>query len=408
VLDIDPKLSPLVVGDPGRLRQIVLNLVGNAIKFTARGAIILHARLLESHDARARVEVSVSDSGIGIPADKRESIFASFTQVDSSVTRRFGGTGLGLAICKRLVEMMGGQIIVDSEEGLGSTFRFDVVLGQVGAHAAPKPLANAGAEVILLAFDHAPTVTLLERRCSACGYSSERMAADESPAVALARVRATGRLPAAVIIDAVRGQGGIEQIESLRALGDLTPAVVCMPPSWVARAMDRVERIVACAHLVKPIKMRALDAALQAARGAVAGSSNAISAARSTAPRTRRILLVEDNADNRLLIKAYLKQQPYDVVEAENGVQAFEYIQAQEFDLVLMDVQMPVMDGYAATAAIRAWENKAERARLPIIALTANAIKEDYLASLAAGCDDHLTKPIKKQTLLAALNARFA
>jgi signal transduction histidine kinase/CheY-like chemotaxis protein len=269
-----------VRGDPSRIRQVILNLVGNAVKFTGKGGIVVWVRRRNPNSQE--LLFSVSDTGIGIPTDKLEAVFGSFTQVDSSTTRKFGGTGLGLAISRRLVELMGGRIWVQSELGIGSAFSFLLKL-----EPAPKPMRKEAVFV---------------------------------PAPAAGRER--------------------------------------------VKTHETTEALVDC------------DA---------------------------RILLVEDTADNRLLVKAFLKGRPYQVDEAENGEIALEKFKSQSYRLVLMDVQMPVMDGYESTRRMRAWEKEQGREPTPIVALTAHAIKEDVEKSLAAGCNAHLNKPIRKATLLEAI-----
>lgn len=414
VADIAADVPLRARGDPGRLRQIILNLVGNAIKFTESGQIVVHvARQTGSRRAEALpLHVEVRDTGIGIPASKLDSIFASFTQVDSSTTRKYGGTGLGLTISKRLVEMMGGRIWVESVEGEGSCFQFDVCLG-AAEDALPAPVVAAPlAGPVLVAEDNEGVRTLLERLLGEAGVDCVSVTDSNSAREALrARQAGTERFGAAVIDGDLPGADGLSVIEDARASGDLTPALVMLRPSTMTAGAARLETLPASAYLVKPVKRAQLAETLArvcsgAAPAAVRASGEAASA---SATRERaRILLVEDNPDNRLLIKAYLKKEPYDITEAENGEVAFDAFRAESFDLVLMDVQMPVMDGYAATRAIRAWEREQQRPATPVIALTANAISEDMDKSRAAGCDDHLTKPIKKQTLLAALQARLS
>ena len=276
-----------LVGDAVRLRQVLTNLVGNAVKFTENGQVELRV----GDDAEAAETGSflflVSDTGIGIPEEKLESVFDSFTQVDSSTTREYGGTGLGLTISGRLVEMMGGRIWVESRAGEGSTFYFTA------------------------RFRNQPHVVQ--------------------------------RLPERLVLET---DGSNEEPAGRRSDGVYTPE----------------------------------------------------------AQQALRILLVEDFADNRMLVQSYLKSTPYQIEIAENGEIAVEKYISGQYDLVLMDMQMPVMDGYTATREIRKWETEHSVRPKPIIALTANALKEDARRSLDAGCTAHLTKPIKKTPLLAAIS----
>ncbi|MGQ9556616.1 MAG: response regulator [Desulfurispora sp.] len=280
---IEPDVPDYLQGDPDRLQQVLINLLGNAIKFTEQGGVSLTVSRYQptsgcSRDDEIVLLFTVSDTGIGIPLDKQETIFDSFTQADTSTTRRYGGTGLGLTISRRLVELMGGRIWLESTPGQGSRFYFQVPF---------RPGEEKGAELV-------------------------RPAESETPAAA--------------------GEGQ--------------------------------------------------------------GSGR------------RRILLVEDNPDNLLLFRTYLKEAPYEIETARNGQEAVEKVKSQQFNLVLMDMQMPVMDGYTATALIRRWEAVRGRPAVPIIALTAYALKEDEQKSRLAGCDDHITKPVKKKTLLETI-ARY-
>ncbi len=402
VTDMADGLPRQVVGDPGRVRQIVLNLVGNAIKFTERGHIVVRVRPAGDAANTGLLHFEVADTGIGIPAAKLESIFSNFTQVDSSTTRKYGGTGLGLAICKRLAEMMGGRIWVESEEGEGSRFQFDVVL-PAAVPAAPAAPGTGVSRALVAVADPAvrdAVVALLQ---------SEGVTVESEPDVTAvaARLRQAS-FDVAIIEDVDDEQGtraAVGTVGALRGGGDLTPVVCLFRPSRLARGVEELRGTQASRFLAKPIRR---DQFTEAVRQACAGAGAPVAAATvavDPVAAAARILLVEDNPDNRLLVKAYLKQEPYQIVEAENGAEAVAAVQQDTFDLVLMDVQMPVMDGYTATRAIRAAERDAGTRRVPIIALTANAVKEDIEASHAAGCDDHLTKPIKKQTLVAALRA---
>jgi signal transduction histidine kinase/DNA-binding response OmpR family regulator len=405
--DIAPGVPRKLVGDPGRLRQVMLNLIGNAIKFTEHGEIVVTVRI-DNRDAAGDVlHFEVRDSGIGVPHDKLESIFGSFTQVDSSITRRYGGTGLGLAICKRLVEMMGGRIWVESDEGCGSRFHFLARLAPAMAHAPALAVAGRGRAVLLIS-RHAPGARVLAAALDAWQFQCTVCDDEAAAATLLAEARQAGQPYSAVVQDIGRDAEADGLAKRLREGGDATPLVMLFRPSTVAAGVEKTQRFAGASYLVKPLKRAQLAQAMANLDGAAPTSAPAMPVPASEPAQGARILLVEDNEDNRMLIKAYLRHEPYEVVEAENGAQALSRVQAERFDVVLMDVQMPVMDGYAATRAIREWETAMRRPRTPIIALTANAIKEDMERSLAAGCDDHLTKPIKKRVLLDALRERLA
>jgi CheY-like chemotaxis protein len=274
--DIAPGISPHLMGDPTKLHQVLINLVGNAVKFTERGKI--RVNVIKNPTRKDNLIFSVSDTGFGIPANKQHLIFQKFSQADSTISRKYGGTGLGLAISKSLVELMGGQIWFKSREGVGTTFFF----------------TTPYREQILNPMTNQPLISK----------------------------------PVAAFV---------------------------------------------------PTKKKATD-------------------------RKLRILLADDTEDNRTLFTHYLKNTDYEIIEAQNGLEAVEKIKSNRFDIIFMDVQMPEMDGYAATAAIREWEKDHQVEPTPIIALTAHALSDDRKRSLRMGCDDHITKPFKKDTLIDVIN----
>jgi len=404
---VGPDVPPVLLGDPGRLRQVILNLIGNAIKFTETGEIVIEVKAPASAGDPVKLAFAVADTGIGIPPEKLESIFGSFTQVDSSTTRKYGGTGLGLTISKKLVEIMGGRIWVESSEGEGSTFKFDIEFerGHVVPQVAAATTPSLG-KMPVLVIDDSETNRLILREAlqsegaevTECGSGAEAVEVYENAIEAGS--------PFQLVLCDVRmpGMDGFEAIESLVNLGGSIKTVMMLTSSNLNEDLERARSMGLGAYLVKPVKRSELLRTI----GDVLGESQSPEKDNATASTDaggarRSILLVEDNPDNRLLIKAYLKREPYDVDEAENGEEALTLYKSKSYDLVLMDVQMPIMDGHAATRAIREHESSTGVAAIPVIALTAHAIKEDMEKSLAAGCSAHLTKPIKKQTLLSAL-----
>ena len=406
LIDFGSDVPNMVRGDPGRLRQVILNLVGNAIKFSEQGDIVMGVRRAQPASDPSLLHFEVSDSGIGIPGEKLESIFGSFTQVDNSITRRYGGTGLGLAICRRLVEMMGGQIWVVSDEGRGSVFHFEVRLTPIPTSECKREPAGQGARVLVVA-SQPKGATIIAEILRSWNFASEICTMPVEMAERVTEARAGGHPYYAVVLDTAGVAPVDAGLVSLREQGDATPAILLFRPSTVASGIEEVQHFGDASYLVKPVKRTQLAAALDALAGQPTVIRREAPLAREPVRDSSRILVVEDNEDNRMLIKAYLRQEPYAVIEAVNGAEAVERFKSESFDLVLMDVQMPVMDGYAATRAIRVWEEEIGRPRTPVIALTANAVKEDMARSLEAGCDDHLTKPIKKQTLLGILRQRL-
>lgn len=399
---IRPEVATRVKGDPARLRQVVLNLIGNAIKFTEHGEIVVTVERARRHLGEGWVRISVRDTGIGIPLDKQQEIFASFTQVDSSTTRKYGGTGLGLTISRKLVGMMGGSIWVESREGEGSNFVVELPFTEAtaAAHVDEQPLPRGGAALVI--DPNATARSILAAALVELGFEVLEAATAGAARTALTRVR--GRAVWLFCTRRVHDTDGFALIGELIAGCPGARAVMLLDSSSLGSDVERARALVGGSFLVKPVKRRELRDALAVVSERVPSRLGPATADTLNDGGRKRLLLVEDNADNRLLIRSYLKREPFVVDEAENGAIAVACAGQQRYDLILMDVQMPVMDGHAATRAIRDLESANGLAPVPIIALTAHAVKEDMEKSLAAGCTAHLTKPIKKQVLLNALS----
>jgi two-component system sensor histidine kinase/response regulator len=416
---IAPGTPTMLRGDPDRLRQVLTNLVGNAIKFTEDGQVLVSVetgRELVGVENGFELVISVADTGIGIPAEKQQSIFESFTQADSSTTRRFGGTGLGLTISRRLIELMGGSICVTSIEGEGATFRVVLPVTLVDASdAAPeRTLARLDGLRVLVVDDNATNRLIVEEMLS--GWGSIVEGAEDAPCglVALKRaVSAHEPFDVVVLDNRMPGMDGMQMLSIMREDPLLRETAVVLLSSDAVSLSGRLRELGVSDYLMKPVRRVDLHDAVATAAGArmeVAAPTPVSGgvADESAAGPPMRVLLVEDSEDNRFLLLAHLSKTPHEVVVVENGAEAFEAFEQAEkpFDLILMDMQMPVMDGYESTRRIRALE--AERGgHTPIVALTAYALKEEIKRSLQSGCDDHLTKPIKKQVLLEVL-VRYA
>ncbi|HZC67062.1 MAG TPA: response regulator [Nitrospirales bacterium] len=405
-----------LVGDPHRLRQILLNLMGNALKFTMAGEVVLRVQLdgsVPPHQGGESVALlfSVSDTGIGIPADKFDIIFESFTQADSSTTRQYGGTGLGLTISKRLAELMGGRMWVTSTVGQGSTFSFTAQF-QVQENPKPRalvPPAELRGMKALVVDNSATNRMILKELLTAWGMQVNEVPNGKEGLAELTRAQEAGDPYRLVLLDCrMPEMDGFQVAERLRALPDLVGVTVMMLTSD-SRMGDRTrsQELGMAGYLVKPVKRAELFEAIAVAVGKsqVCAPEPALEAAPAAAKdqRALRILLAEDSPDNRLLVQSYLKHTSHHLDLADNGAIAVAKFEVRGFDLVLMDMQMPVMDGYAATRAIRQWEKEIGRPPTPIIALTAFALQEEIQKSLDAGCTAHLTKPIKKVILLNAI-----
>jgi PAS domain S-box-containing protein len=413
---IGPNVPPWVSGDPTRLRQILINLLGNAIKFTESGSITVTVQSFPTLVDSGSLHFTVTDTGIGIPADKIQAIFENFTQVDSSTTRKYGGTGLGLGISKRLVGMMGGTIWVDSALGAGSTFHFTAQLPtclpqESCPDSSPLPSFALAGRRILIADDHEINRLVVREHLSEFGAEVDE-ASDGTSALDRLRQAATqgGQYDLVLLDSHMPGLTGLQLAAALQTDAQLRSIPVILLTSEV-RLPDTLQlnTVGVRAFIAKPIRRTpllkvALRTIEQEGVTDLPMKLPAPDAPDTSLASPLRILLVEDLEDNRNLMALFLKDLPYILETAENGLQAVEKFKLSHYDLILMDIQMPEMDGYEATTAIRQWETDAHRVPTPIVALTANAFQEELEKSLAAGCTAHLTKPIKKRTLLEAIH----
>jgi PAS domain S-box-containing protein len=409
--EIRPDVPDDLVGDTGRIGQILVNLVGNAIKFTEQGevAVRVDAETVTAHTVTLRV--AVQDTGIGIATDKSRLIFDAFAQADASTTRRFGGTGLGLAICRRLVEHMGGRIWVDSQLGRGSTFHFTLTLERalvpVPRRVAAPPHALQGLSV-LAADDNATNRRLLEAILTAWGVAATIVPDGNAAMVELQRARASGRTFRLVLLDArmpdLDGFAVAERIREEPALAGVT--VMLLTSDVMSGDLARCRTLGVARHLIKPFTPSELLNAVLLALGQAGEPATPLQpAARDASAKRLHVLVAEDNAVNQRVITRLLEKMGHIPIVTFNGQEAVEAYESRPFDVALMDVQMPVMDGLAATQAIRESEARHPgRRRLPIMALTAYAMRGDRERCLAAGMDDYLTKPVKPDELAAALN----
>jgi len=421
ICNIQTDLPLEVIGDPLRLRQSLTNLIGNAIKFTEKGEILLAVKAAAPIDPAAKevsLLFSVADTGIGISPKQRAHIFDKFTQADASTSRKFGGTGLGLAITKHFVELMGGTLSVQSEPGRGSVFSFTVSLARQDQcrlrEETAAPLDLQGAR-ILVVDDNATNRMIVRESLASWGAKVTEAAGGEEGLAVLNRAGEAGKPYRMVILDyQMPDLDGFETARLIRRQPELRGTILILLTSLQRKDdLERAREIGFARTLYKPVKKAELREAVAHALGTMelgcGGKPSPAAVAPIASPqRELRILLAEDNEDNRTLVWMYLKNTPHEMEMAENGRLAVDmFINDGPFDLVFMDIQMPVMDGYTATRAIRSWEEAQGRKRTTIIALTAHALKEDLQKSLDAGCDDHLTKPLKKAIFLEVLG-RYA
>ncbi|MCK4822339.1 response regulator [bacterium] len=407
---IEPQTPTQLNGDPVRLRQILLNLVGNAIKFTEKGEVLLHVDKDPKNKKSGSLLFSISDTGIGIPEEKIETIFESFTQADSSHTRKYGGTGLGLSISKRLIELMHGRMWVKSKVSKGSTFNFTAQfeIQTKSKKRKPSPKVDLKGLKTLVIDDNATNRLILRQTLTNWDAAVTEIESGVQALAELKKAKKTNNPFKLVLLDCrMPGMGGFEVAEQIQKNPDLTQTTIMMLTSDRRKGdVDKCKDLGIASYLVKPIKQSDLRNAIARALGKAKTITEKPEVKRVTASKDKRVLnllLAEDNEDNRFLIQAYLKKTPYKIDIAEDGKIAVKKFKSNKYDLVLMDIQMPEMDGYTATKEIRAWENKKGVKPTPVIALTAYALKEEVQKSLDIGCTAHLSKPIKKAKLLQTI-----
>ena len=412
LVDIRSSVPDALVGDPNRLRQVLSNLVSNAIKFTDRGEIVVRVeRTRVREDDRASVRFSVIDTGIGIPRDKQATIFRAFTQGDGSTTRQYGGTGLGLTICQQLVELMDGRIWVESEPQHGSAFHFVVTLPISQRALAPRFLPQPDELVDMSALvvdDNATNRRILVELLSSWGM---RAVATADGAEAMRAADAASQPFSLALVDMnIAGASGTEIASTLRFSNNCKSTPILMLTS-ADQPYDSANNPLVNGFLVKPVGQQAL---LEAIRRVVGNQSNADSqpAAPAVTPtraaRRLRVLVAEDNAVNQKLAQHLLERRGHTPILVANGREACETTLRDRFDLVLMDRQMPEMDGFEATASIRARERQTGAPRVPIIALTAHAMQGDRQRCLDAGMDGYVAKPVKPVELFEVIDRVIA
>jgi PAS domain S-box-containing protein len=411
---IAPDVDDDLIGDPGRVRQVLLNLSGNAVKFTKEGEVFIKVENHDVNDREAVIHFSVKDTGIGIPADKLKLIFEPFSQADSSTTREYGGTGLGLAISSQLVRMMGGELWVESTVGEGSTFHFTARLGRMSPeevethHASvdmdPQTLEN---KRVLIVDDNATNRYILAEMLQSMKMRPEVLGSSIQAYESVVQTMKLGGRIDLLILDAqMPKMDGFELASRLKE-NESTRSVPIMILTSSGRRGDasRCREIGLAAYLIKPVKQSELrEAILKVLHPSTVTRSALVTRHSLREQRANfRILLAEDNPVNRKMAVRMLEKRGHEVLAVNNGREAVEAYEAGIFDLVLMDVQMPEMDGFSATAAIRTIERTHGR-HTPVIAMTAHAMKGDRERCLEAGMDEYISKPIKADTLFTIID----
>jgi PAS domain S-box-containing protein len=407
-----PDVPAYICGDSGRLRQVLLNLAGNAVKFTKDGEIAVRANLVAETDNDVVIRFSIKDTGIGIPADKQQMLFQKFTQVNASTTRQYGGTGLGLAISKQLVEMMGGQIGIESEEGRGSEFWFTVRLGKQPEVAQTRilPPADIRASHALMVDDSATNREVMMAQLATGGVRAEAVPDGPAALRALYRAKDAGDPFRAVIIDLqMPGMDGAALARAIQADATLSGARLVLMASPSQQRDREMQQLGFAACLTKPVRQSELFGCLSSvlADTVVAQPTQPIvtrQVGRELRRGVVRILLAEDNITNQQVAVGILRKLGLKPDAVANGAEAVKALQNLPYDLVLMDVQMPVMDGIEATRLIRKPQSAVANHRIPIIAMTASAMQGDRERFLEAGMNDYVSKPVSPQSLAEVLD----
>ncbi|MDD4599969.1 MAG: response regulator [Negativicutes bacterium] len=404
---IESTVPLYLLGDAGRLRQILSNLLGNAVKFTETGEVVLEVSCSPMAADRQEIVFTVRDTGIGIPVDKLNEIFDPFTQVDASVTRKYGGTGLGLAITKRIVQVMGGKITVDSLVGQGSVFR--AIIPFAIQTDKPTSLRTQVRDVkglrVLIIDDNETNRMILRETLLTWGAHPLEAAGGFAGLAEMNRANQESNPIKLVLLDACMPEmDGFEVAERIKNDPSYAGVTIMMITSTTCRGdMAKCTQLGINGYLIKPVKraelLQMILSALDKKPRTLMTGLKELSSIEMEDVKQLRILLVDDSTDNRMLIQAFLKKLPYIVQTAGNGQEAVNKFRTGDYDLILMDMQMPVMDGYTAVKQIRRLEKEEDRKHIPIIALTAYALSSDVAKCLDAGCDSHIAKPVKKETL---------
>ncbi len=407
----DPRLARQLVGDVARLRQIVLNFLGNAVKFTLEGEVLLSVDLVAEDERSQTVRIAVRDTGVGISQQTLEHLFQPFAQADATTTRRFGGTGLGLAICRRLTELMGGKILVESSVGVGSEFGLVLVLakGEPQAEAAAAGAVDFGGHAVLIVDDNETNRQLMQMQLAPVPIGLDVADNAVSAIQTLRLAAARGRPFTMAILDmAMPGIDGMQLAEAIRNDAAIPRLSIAIASSLgLCPSAQEIERVDVFRWLNKPLSagrlLQVIADMARLQRSAQRRGGEGVDDAGSGGPAGTvvgmRVLVAEDNEINRRVLAGMLRRLGCEVVFAVNGLEVVEFAARENYDVVLMDCQMPELDGFGATQQIRA-----QGGEMPIVALTANVLQSDRDACMASGMDDFLGKPVKLDVLRATLS----
>jgi signal transduction histidine kinase/ligand-binding sensor domain-containing protein/DNA-binding response OmpR family regulator len=401
VYHVDPAIPRYLLGDTDRIKQVLHNLVGNAVKFTEHGEVMLRVTLEKREGDEIHLRFAVSDTGIGIPPEKQQLIFEAFSQADASTTRRFGGTGLGLSISQRIVELMGGWMGVSSKVGEGSTFYFTARMhvsprARTAPSAGPQELRGAS---VLVVDDNQNSRAVLEQMLDAAGMRASSAASAASALDMLQTAAQQGRPYQLLLVDSRMPEAdGFDLAAKVAKMPSKTPIVMMLTSDDYNVSAQRCRKLGIGSYLIKPVKQCELLAAIRGILLPEGGEAKLQPQERQPSPAQLRILLAEDNLVNQRLAVRLLERMGHEVVVAQNGKEVLEILRSGPFDLVLMDVQMPEMDGFVATREIRKWE-QGRQTHVPVIAMTAHAMKGDRENCLEAGMNGYIAKPINRLEL---------
>ena len=425
IVRLAPDVPLRVIGDPGRIRQVLINLASNAIKFTDAGYVFIDVKVLEQTEDSVQIQMSVEDTGIGVPADKRKEIFEKFTQANGSITRKYGGTGLGLAIAKQLVEMMGGEIYLRTKPGIGSTFSFVLDLPlDLEAPADPLPTASLEGVRILVIHSHEVARRVLVEQISNWGARAHACTSGHEAFSAVRKAAESGDPFAMAIVSYNMTDMSVEEF-ARRVKGDPRShdlSLVMLTPVGQKGDVERLKAVGFDAYVMWRTRSSRLFDTLATVRGVKERGIKTVMITRHTLSErqpTRRpdtrfpddhpvhayVLLAEDNITNQEVLVKVLESIGCQVDVASNGLEAVSMLKMKSYDAVIMDCQMPEMDGFAATREIRRQERDSSD-RIPIIGMTANALADQRERCLTAGMDEYLRKPVKKEHLRDTL-ARY-
>ena len=411
ICSTDPELPDFFRSDPGRIKQILINLTGNAVKFTEKGEIAVRCRLEAELQNSYKLFFSIKDTGIGISKENQTKLFQEFTQADSTTTRKFGGTGLGLTISKKLSELLGGEIGIESDLGKGSTFWFTIELKKSDKKTEPVTIGDLGKAKVLIIDDNATNLEVARSMLSSWRIEHSLAKSGADGLDMLNNAREVGAPFNIAVIDMqMPGMSGAEVGKAIKDDEKLRNTHLVLFTSMGNRGdADRFKKAVFAAFLTKPLRQRDFYDCLTQLMGMSVEKDNSQKqlitrhSIREDRRRSANILLVEDNKTNRMVATAILKKTGHNIDIALDGLEAVEKLKSKRFDLVFMDLQMPVMGGLEATAIIRNKNSEVLDHEVPIVAMTANAMKGDREMCINAGMDDYIPKPIKAKIVADAI-----